>query len=186
MIILFGSVGSGKSEQSNRLVKKLHCPHISTSALLREHHNPEWEKLMLAGKLVPDQVIFDLLEAEFKKMHIESQEFILDGAPRSVAQAEWLDGKIKAGGVKLTAIFHLQVSKETTLKRMLSRGREDDTEEVIAERFKQYQDVTNPVLECLVQKGYAVYDIDGEWPLDIVEKQIWNILKDKVSAAKVG
>ncbi|HZP55591.1 MAG TPA: nucleoside monophosphate kinase [Candidatus Saccharimonadales bacterium] len=180
MIILFGVVGSGKSEQANRLEKKLNCPHITVSQVLKEQHNPAWDSLISAGKLVPDENVISLLEPVLNK--VKKGEFILDGAPRSERQAEWLSQKIKSGGIKLTAIFHLVVSKETTLKRLLNRGREDDREEVIVERFRQYAAVTNPVLAYLVKQGYAVYDIDGEWPLDIVEMQIWNVLKDKIDA----
>lgn len=184
MIILFGVVGSGKSEQANLLVERLHCPHVSTSQLLREHSNPQHEAIMQAGKLVDDENIFELLEPELKKVHAESQEFILDGAPRSVKQAEWLVNKIKAGEVKLTAIIHLKVSKETTLKRLLNRGREDDTEVVITERFRQYESVTNPVLDYLRQQGYKVFDIDGENPLDDVQQEVWQVVKDKINASQ--
>lgn len=181
MIILFGVVGSGKSEQASRIERKLNCPRLTVSQLLRERAKPRWEKLMQAGVLVSDEEIVQLLEPELEKIHAESQEFILDGAPRSVGQAEWLVKKIKAGEVKLTAIIHLKVSRETTVARMLKRGREDDTEEVIGERFKQYETKTTPVLDFLRRHGYEVIDVDGEWSADVVEQQIWKVLQGKVA-----
>lgn len=184
MIILFGVVGSGKSEQANRLEQKIGCPHITVSYLLRQQANPEWEKLMMAGRLVPDEVVFSVLEPEFARIDAANREFILDGAPRTVAQAEWLIKKIKDSKIKLTAIIHLKVSRETTMKRLLARGRLDDKEEIIAERFKQYEAVTTPVLEYLWNRGYKIYEVDGEWSADVVERQLWQILKDKIDASQ--
>lgn len=182
MIILFGVVGSGKSEQAKRMVARLNCPHISTSQLLRDGAKQHWQQLMLRGKLVRDEDVIGLLESEFKKIGAGSQEFILDGAPRSIGQAGWLVGKIKADEVKLTAIIHLNVSRETTLARMLKRGRDDDTEEVISERFRQYEAITNPVLDYLRSQGLQVIEIDGERSADEVEREVWKALEGKLSA----
>ncbi len=178
---MFGVVGSGKSEQAKRLVDKLKIPHISTSQLLRNEGKPEWYQLMIAGKLVPDEDVTAVLDAAFKRINAAKEEFILDGAPRSIVQAQWLDSKIKNGLVKLTTIIHLKVSRETTIARMLKRGREDDTEMVISERFKQYEDKTIPVLDYLRGQGYEILDIDGEWSADVVERQIWLALEGKLA-----
>ncbi|HEY5549704.1 MAG TPA: nucleoside monophosphate kinase [Candidatus Saccharimonadales bacterium] len=182
MIILFGVVGSGKSQQAERLIAKLHCPYLSTSKLIREKNNLQWDKLITAGHLLPDDDIFSLLEPELEKIDAANAEFILDGAPRSIGQAEWLIAKIKAGSLKFTAIIHLDVSKEVVLQRLLSRGRYDDKEEVIATRFEQYDKLTVPVLKYFQQQGYPVSEVDGSPPIGEVEKQIWELLKDKVEA----
>ncbi|HEX5394866.1 MAG TPA: nucleoside monophosphate kinase [Candidatus Saccharimonadales bacterium] len=186
MIILFGVVGSGKSEQAKRLIEKLHCPYISTSRLIREQQNPVWENLMAAGTLLSDTDVLGLLEPVLEKLDAAKSELILDGAPRSVGQAEWLINKIKAGRIKYTATFHLQVSQETTMQRLLARGREDDKVDIIAERFSQYESITRPVLDYLAQNGFKPYEIDGEWSTDVVERQIWKILEEKHGAAQVG
>lgn len=179
MIILFGVVGSGKSEQAKLLVAKLNCPHISTSRLLKDNSNQEWDKLMMAGKLVPDEDIYSVLGPELEK--IKDREFILDGAPRSVAQAEWLSNKIKAGDLNLTAIIHLKASKDVVMKRLLARGREDDNEAVIANRLSEYEQVTTPVLDYLKEQGYKISEVDGDKSLEEVEQQIWQVLGDKVA-----
>jgi adenylate kinase len=180
VIILFGVLGSGKSEQAARMVSKLKCPHISTSQLIREQGNKEWINQTLQGKLLPDDIIFELLEPALKKIHADKQEFILDGAPRSIGQAKWLIQRIRSGEIKLTAIIHLKVSRKTTIERMLKRGREDDTKEVINERFKQYETNTKPVLDYLREQGFEVIDIDGEWSSDMVELEIWKVLEGKL------
>ncbi len=181
MIILFGVVGSGKSEQANRLEQKLACPHITVSLLLHQRQNRQWEELIKEGRLVPDDGVISVLETELAKIDAARYEFILDGAPRSTGQAEWLVKKIKSGSVKLTAIIHLKVSKETTMIRLLKRGREDDKKEIIAERFKQYEAITTPVLDYLRAQGLKINEVDGEWSADVVERQIWQVIKDKLS-----
>lgn len=184
MIIIFGVVGSGKTEQAKRLIEKLHCPYISTSRLIREKSNPEWENLMSVGHLLPDDAIFSLLEPVLEKIDGSGQEFILDGAPRSVGQAEWLVKKIQAKQLTPTAIFHLQVSKETTMERLLARGREDDKVDIIAERFNQYENITRPVLDYLRTHNVQIDEIDGEWSADVVERQIWKVLENKRNASQ--
>lgn len=181
MIILFGVVGSGKSEQAKRLVAKLHCQYISTSRLIREKHNPHWEALIIVGKLLPDQDVASLLESELEKIDAARNDFILDGAPRSIGQAEWLLNKVRASKVKLTAIIYLKVSKQTTMKRLMKRGRDDDKEQIISERFRQYEEVTTPVLDFLKKAGWQIYEVDGEWSADVVEQQIWKVLQGKVA-----
>lgn len=185
MIILFGVVGSGKSEQANRLVAKLGIPHISSSQIIRQKGNPNWEALILMGKLIPDTDIISLLEAELARIGAAGNEFILDGAPRSIGQAQWLYKKVQSGELKLTAIIYFKVSKETTIQRLMARGRDDDKKEIISERFRQYEEITLPVLEYFKSRGWAIYEIDGEGTVDEVEKDIWQVLKDKISASQI-
>ena len=182
MIILFGVVGSGKSEQAKRLVARINCPYISTSRLIREKRDPQWEAIMMMGKLLSDQEIISLIEPELNKIDAQHKEFILDGAPRSITQAQWLLKLVEAGKLKLTSIIYLKVSKEITVQRLLKRGREDDKEEIISERFRQYEEVTTPVLDYLRQHGFEVNEVDGSLSIDEVEEQIWGILKDKIEA----
>lgn len=179
MIILLGVVGSGKSEQAKRLVAKLHCPYISTSYLIREKQNPQWEAMMMIGKLLPDEDIISLLEPELQKIDAARHEFILDGAPRSIGQAQWLYDKVQTGKLRLTAVIQLNVSKETTMYRLLKRGRDDDKREIISERFRQYEEISTPVLDFLKNHGWQIHEVDGEWSADVVEREIWQILKDK-------
>ncbi|MEX0881467.1 MAG: nucleoside monophosphate kinase [Candidatus Saccharimonadales bacterium] len=185
MIILFGVVGSGKSEQASRLIAKLHCPYISTSRLIKDKNNPEWNKLITAGNLLDDQATLSILEPELEKIDTINKEFILDGAPRSIGQAEWLIEKVNTGKIKLTAIIHLVVSRRTAMERLLKRGREDDEEDIISERFRQFDSITTPVLNYLRSHNFTVNEVDGEWSSDIVEQQIWRVLEGKVEA-KVG
>lgn len=176
MIILFGVVGSGKSEQGRRLLAKLNCPYISTSQLLQDHLTPQRQQAMQAGKLVNDEDIFSLLGPALDQAHADKSDCILDGAPRSIGQAKWLDAKIKDGQVKLTAIIHINVTKKALIKRLKARQRQDDQDEIIEQRYKVYQEITAPVLDYLRQQGYKIDEIQGEQPPDKVEQDIQKAL----------
>lgn len=179
MIIIMGAVGSGKSEQSKRLMARLKCPRISTSQLLRENLTPVSAAKMKAGDLVDDEEIIGLLKPLLQKMKSESSEFILDGFPRSVPQAEWLLEQVKNDGVALTAIIKLEVSGEAVLKRLLKRGREDDKKDIILHRLDTFERTTTPVVDYLRGQGIKVHEIDGELSPDSVEGQIQKVLDSK-------
>ena len=174
MIILMGSVGSGKTEQGSRLQRRLKCPKISTSQLLREQH--KWDSHIKEGRLVDDQEVISVLEPVLLQTQRESEEFILDGAPRSLAQAQWLVSLIASKQLRLTAVINLKVSDETVYKRLSKRGREDDRIEVIKKRLTDYHDITNPVLEFFNHSGIKVHEVNGELPQDEVEVQLIKIL----------
>lgn len=176
MIIIMGSVGSGKSEQTSRLASRLKITSISTSNLLRNHQTPEHEAVMRAGGLVDDDEIIELLRPELEKMKHSGHDFILDGFPRSIPQAKWLVENIVNGDIKFKAIIKLNVSDAVVLKRMLSRGRDDDTEEVIRHRLDAYHETTTPVVDYLRQKDIQVSEVDGEAAPDAVEAQIKKVL----------
>jgi adenylate kinase len=99
-------------------------------------------------------------------------EFILDGFPRTLDQAEWLYAQHKAGLLKITCVLHLEASEEVVKERLLGRGRQDDTEEVISKRFKEYHAVTLPILHDLESKGVKVKHINGERDQDAVHADV--------------
>lgn len=176
MIIIMGSVGSGKTEQGTRLVNKLGCPRISTSQILRDHPEQKWHEHIRAGKLVNDQDMITILKPEFARIKANEREFILDGAPRSIPQAEWVVSAIKNKQIKLTAVINLMVGDDIVVKRLMKRGREDDQEAIILKRLKDYHDITQPVFKYLEDSGITVHHINGESPPDRVEKEIDKIL----------
>lgn len=179
MIVLFGAIGSGKTEQGGRLVKRLNCARVSTSQLLRQNSDPKHLEQIAEGTLVSDQEILDLLDPELKKLGADKNEIILDGSPRSIGQAKWLIGKIKAGEIKFTAIIYLKVPVATVVERLMKRGRADDKENIIRHRLDEYAKITTPVLRYLDQKGYRVDEIDGSPPPGEVEKNIQTVLETK-------
>src|SRR3989338_1681887 len=179
MIILFGAIGSGKTEQGERLARRLNCPRLSSSQLLKQHSDPAHIKQIAEGTLVSDQDVIKLLEPEFKRIGADRNEFILDGSPRSIGQAKWLVDKIRTGEVKFTAIIYLKVPENAVVERLKKRGRVDDKEEIIRHRLDEYAKITTPVLDYLRGQGYQVDEVDGSPPPDEVENSIQQVLENK-------
>jgi len=118
-------------------------------------------KDMVAGKLLDDEEIIRLVQKVFTIIDTE-EEFILDGFPRTAAQADWLLSQVKHGQLDLTAVIHLTASEEVVKQRLLGRGRQDDTEEAISERFNEYEQNIKPILDQFRQAGIKVCDINGD------------------------
>ncbi len=160
MIVFMGVPGSGKSMQGRLLADELGLPWLSTGEFLRMLISGEQRKDMVAGKLLDDQQIIALVQKIFHLINSD-QEFVLDGFPRSAAQADWLLAQVKHGQLKVTAVIHLQATLDAVQQRLLSRGRPDDTAQAISERFTEYDEAIKPILDHFRQAGIAVCDIDA-------------------------
>ncbi len=176
MIIFMGVAGSGKSLQGKLLADELALPWLSTGEFLRMLIAGERRRAMLEGKLIEDGEIISLVRKIFTVIDTD-QEFVLDGFPRTVAQADWLLSQVKHKQLHMTAVIHLMASEEVVLERLLERGRLDDNQQAISERFSEYHDSIQPILEHFKQSNIPVYDIDGEQSVDLVHKDIIASLK---------
>lgn len=172
MIIIMGSVGSGKTEQASRLANYLKCPHISTSRLLRDNLTPEQKSKMRDGALISDQEVLQLLDKQLKKVDAAFKQCILDGSPRSVTQAKWLVDKLNANQIKLDLVVKLNVSAEVAIDRLQKRARDDDKNEVILRRLATWTTVTAPAIAYLRKHGVKVYEVNGELNPEEVEQEI--------------
>ncbi len=161
MIVIMGVAGAGKSVQGKWLADELGLPWLSTGEFLRMLVVGERRREMLAGKLLDDTEMIGLADKIFHMINIE-EEFILDGFPRTVGQAEWLIAQHKAGLIKITNILHLEASEDVVRARLTSRGRQDDTDEAITKRFKEYGAVTLPIINDFEEHGIKVHHINGE------------------------
>jgi adenylate kinase len=176
LIILIGRAGTGKSTQGQRIAKDLDCEWVSVGNVLRAHMSGEQTKKMLAGHVLADDQVLPLLDAEVKRINAAKTEFIMDGSPRTMKQAEWWVDKIKKGQVKMTAVIHLDASEEVAKKRLLARGRPDDHEQAIQERFNEYNKVILPILKYLEKEGMPVFHVNAERTPEAVEIDIEKIL----------
>jgi adenylate kinase len=176
MIIFTGVAGAGKSFQGKKLADEKGLPWLSTGEFLRMLISGERRKDMLAGKLLEDQEIIALVQRIFNVVDVKN-EFVLDGFPRTVAQADWLLNQSKHGQLKITAVVNLQSDEATGKQRLLERGRQDDTDEAIAERFKEYAESIVPILEHFKDAGVTVHDIDGNQGMDKVHEDIMAALQ---------
>ncbi|MDT5069123.1 MAG: adenylate kinase [Mycobacterium sp.] len=151
-IVLLGPPGAGKGTQAQKLAEKLGIPHISTGDLFRDNISRETElgveakKYLDSGDLVPATLTNRLVDDRLNDADA-ADGFILDGFPRSVEQAEALKDMLAARNTKLDAVLEFRVSEQELLDRLKSRGRADDTEDVILNRMKVYRDETAPLLD---------------------------------------
>lgn len=151
-IVLVGPPGAGKGTQAALLSEKLGIPHISTGDLFRANisENTELGKLaksyMDAGNLVPSEVTNRMVSERISEGDA-AEGFLLDGYPRSVDQADALKEVLAEKGLELDAVLEFDIDDDTVVERMLARGREDDTEDVIRNRMSVYRSETAPLLE---------------------------------------
>lgn len=163
MIIFLGIAGSGKGTQADLLSKNTGLPCISTGQLLRDHKKEDAITQKLAtGTLVDDDVVLPLLEKELDKNHSDKKNVILDGFPRDMRQAQWLVQQINQGKLNLKGVFHLKVSKEVAMRRLLGRKRHDDNEQAINKRFAEYEQRILPIINYFQQQGILVQQINGD------------------------
>lgn len=177
MIIFMGVAGSGKSVQGRILADGLALPWLSTGEFLRMLVSGQDRKDMVAGKLLGDKQMIKLIQKVFNVADAAHQEFVLDGFPRTVAQADWLLNQVKHGQLSITAVVHLMASQEEVSRRLLDRGRQDDTKEAIAARFKEYELSSRPIIEHFEDAGVPVLKIKGEGNTETIHQEIKQALE---------
>src|SRR3982751_5109333 len=133
---------------------------ISTGEILRVLVTGKRRHEMLQGKLLSDDEMIAILDTVLNLID-SKQEFVLDGFPRTTAQTDWLLDQVHQGRLRLTAVVNLDASEEVVKKRLISRGRRDDNETAIKERFAEYHSVTLPILDYFKKEGVEVHTIDA-------------------------
>ncbi|MBQ8069681.1 MAG: adenylate kinase [Bacteroidales bacterium] len=183
--ILFGPPGAGKGTQATAMVEKYNLRHISTGALLREEIAAGTElglkakALIDAGALVPDEVVEGMIENLFKTVK-DVDGFLLDGFPRTIAQAEALDRILALGDEEVTSVVSIMIPDEMIKERIRHRaaieGRADDaSEETINNRIKTYHDKTEPLIDFYRKAGkYA--EINGTGSIEEVRDAIFTLM----------
>ena len=151
-VVLLGPPGAGKGTQAVKLAEKLELPHLSTGDLFRENISKGTElgvkakRYLDAGDLVPSELTNELVDDRLNNPDTEAG-FILDGYPRSVAQAEALHDMLERRGTALDVVLELRVPEEVLFERLKARGRADDTDDVIRNRMNVYHAETAPLIE---------------------------------------
>jgi adenylate kinase len=155
-LLVLGPQGSGKGTQAGRLSAAHGIPHVSTGEMFRaavsaaSELGRQIEPILAAGELVPDDLTVALIRERLAEPDA-AQGFVLDGFPRTLAQADALDAMLVEIGRSLDAILFFDLADEIALERLLGRardeGREDDTPEAIARRLEIYHEQTEPVVE---------------------------------------
>jgi adenylate kinase len=154
--------GGGKGTQGVRLARELGVEHISSGDVLRDEvasDTPlgrEVKSHMEAGRLAPDELVTRAVVPAIE----DRDGYVLDGYPRTLAQA---------GGLDFDAVVFLNVPDEVVQRRLLARGRGDDTPEAIAERLREYEEDTKPLIE---HYRAVLVEVDGDRPEDEIAAEL--------------
>ena len=190
-VILVGPPGAGKGTQAKLLQDTLGMPQVSTGDLFRFNLKNETELGQLArtymdcGELVPDEVTVAMVEDRLSRDDCANGA-ILDGFPRTLAQAEALDELLSKLGGQIDVVPSIEVPKdlhvERHLKRALLEGRADDNEETIRTRMQVYENQTKPLLDYYGQKGLVV-PVNGQQTIEDVQKDLVQVIEEATQPA---
>ena len=177
-ILLMGPPGAGKGTQAARLIEKYGIPQISTGDMFRaaiKNETPlgvEAKKYIDAGQLVPDSVTVGIVRDRLVKDDCKSG-FILDGFPRTTAQAVSLDAILKELGISLDAVLNLNVPSEELVKRISERAVNPET---VQKRLAVYEESTKPLIDYYRNSG-LYEEINGLQDVDAVFADIIKALE---------
>lgn len=211
-LILLGAPGAGKGTQAKKIEERFRIPQISTGDMLRAARTAktplglEAEKYMLAGKLVPDELVIRLIVERLGQKD-SKKGYILDGFPRTVAQAKALQNTLDAQGSRLDRVVNIEVDEEDLVRRLTGRRqcascqqgyhllfappqkegicdrcggklfqRDDDKEETIRARLKVYREMTAPLVDFYKKAG-LLSTVRGERSMEEVFNSIVEVLK---------
>lgn len=181
-VVFIGPPGAGKGTQSQRLLRYLNVPHISTGEILRDAiargtaEGFAAERYMNAGNLVPDPIIIEMVGKRLDEPDC-AVGCLLDGYPRTTGQAEALDTYLIGRGIPLDGVLELRVNEEVLIKRLTDRKRVDDDPNVIRQRFVNYRERTEPLLDYYRERGLLA-PINGMGSTDEVFDRIRAALQE--------
>ena len=189
-IILLGPPGAGKGTQAVRLVERLGIPQLSTGDMLRAAAvagtpiGMKAKAIMDAGQLVSDDLVVGIVAERIDQPDARNG-FILDGFPRTVAQAEAFDAMLASKGLKLDAVVEIKVDEKALVDRIVRRAeesqargepvRKDDNPEVFKTRLEAYKAQTAPLSAYYAGKG-MLKTVDGMRSIDEVTKELKRLL----------
>ena len=189
--LLLAPPGAGKGTQGERLAARHGVPHLATGDLLRDHVSrgtdlgQQARSHMDAGRLVPDDLVIDMVLRKIGGDGDVMEDFLLDGFPRTLAQAHFAYDWGRQFKRTFHAVIMLEVPEEELVRRLVQRGEEqgrtDDTEDVIRNRLAVYEQNTAPLVEFYESRGILLR-IDGTGTVDEVTDRIETELAPMVPA----
>ena len=165
-LVILGRQGSGKGTQCARLMESFGPVHVSTGDMLRAavatgtEFGRQAEAIMDAGELVSDEVMNGIMAERLSADDVVERGVLLDGYPRTPAQAEALQEALDSAGTHLDLALNLEVPIEEATRRMLDRARADDTEEAILRRLALYETETAPLVAWFEKRSLLI-TVDG-------------------------
>jgi len=189
-LVLLGPPGAGKGTQAARLVEKFGLLHLSTGDMLRAASAAGTpmglaaKEIMARGDLVPDDVVVRIIEDRIAEKDA-AKGFVLDGFPRTVAQAQALDAMLAARGEKLDAVIEFEVDAEKLVDRIVKRAeeakraglpvRKDDDPTVFETRLAAYRAQTAPLSAYYRETGF-LKGVNGMEPINAVTRSLDSVL----------
>ncbi|MEZ4519595.1 MAG: adenylate kinase [Chloroflexota bacterium] len=183
-IVLMGAPGAGKGTQAKMLEASLGLPQVSTGDIFRHNLKNQTELGKLAqtymdrGDLVPDDVTVAMVKDRLSQPDCDKGA-ILDGFPRTPAQATALDALLQELGGRVLVVPYVQVEAEELMRRLVRRaeieGRTDDSEETVRNRMRVYEEQTEPLLDYYRQRGLLV-EVNGQQPIEDVQVDLQAII----------
>jgi adenylate kinase len=190
-LLLLGAPGAGKGTQAKRISQDYGIPQISTGDMLRAAIAAGTElgrrvaPILDSGELVPDDLIVELIRERLLD-NDTGAGFILDGFPRTIAQAEALDAMLERIDRRIAAVLEFQLPQVEAVRRLLGRaeqeGRTDDTPETITRRMDVYRDQTEPLVAYYLSRGVLV-GVDASGTVDEVYAQVTDVLERLVQGS---
>jgi adenylate kinase len=187
-ILFLGPQGAGKGTQAKRIQSEYGLPHIATGDILRaaiadgSFLGQRVKDIVDRGDLVPDELMIDLIRERISRPDAEDG-FVLDGFPRTLAQAEALDDMLDEIEQPLSVVLELRVPRDVALERMHRRaeaeGRADDTPEAIERRLALYDELTLPVVDHYAPTGNLIA-VHAEKAVD----SVWAEIQDALELAR--
>ena len=177
-LLLIGPPGAGKGTQAARVAQRLGILHISTGDMFRRHVangtelGQRVDAIMEGGGYVPDEITVAMLAERIREPDA-TEGYILDGFPRTPGQVEALDDLIGIEGLDVVVV--LDVDEDELTRRLLARGRKDDAEETMSNRFAIYSAETAPLLEVYADRGITTR-VDGMGDLEEITDRILDAL----------
>ncbi len=180
-LIFLGPPGAGKGTQAKILASQYQIPHISTGDILREAVKTQTplgkkaQSYMDRGELVPDYLIIDLIKERLSQSDA-AQGWILDGFPRNVNQASFLEKLLTELNLSADSVLNLEVPDEVLVERLLARKRKDDNEETIRRRLEIYHKDTVPVISFYRDRN-ILQVVAGNAPMEEVTNSLKAIIE---------
>jgi adenylate kinase len=196
-VLLIGPPGAGKGTQATRIAAHFDLARIATGDLLREQVVAGTElgrvakEYMDRGDLVPDELVIEMTRDRMVEAS-EEGGYVLDGYPRTLAQAEAAYRWAVARGIPFDLTLYFEIEEDELLARLAGRAREehrsDDTEETVRHRLEVFAAQTRPLVHYYQRRGILVR-INAVGPVDAISEQIFATLhwhKAKTMAAGVS
>jgi adenylate kinase len=171
MVIFFGPAGAGKSVQGQILAARHGWRWLSTGQLLRDTHNAKLLKKMATGELIGNEVANAVVHHALERSK-DIEHLILDGYPRDLSQAKWLEHTLPKHERSIKLIVVLEVPESEIVRRLHIRGRVDDTPAAIKERLHIFRDEIYPILDYCNQQKIRIAHIDGTGTVGQVHDRI--------------